>query len=233
MYIIGHRGKISNNFYEENTLESFNTALIEGASWIEFDVRKCSDGGIVVIHDDTTATICHESYKINNIKINDWKKLKTKNGYSLPTLEDILTNLYNRKCGINIEIKDDCVNEVCSIVNKSNWNKEYIVITSYVPTDINKTLHNHNLRAGLLIDTFEELDNIEKVEWSNNLKKLVILNHNLINIELITFFKQYDFDIWIYTLNDLNEDMIEWIYSEYIDGIITDCPHHISNYFYF
>jgi glycerophosphoryl diester phosphodiesterase len=49
--IIGHRGAAA--IAPENTLVSFERALLDGADGIEFDVRLARDGVPVVIHDST------------------------------------------------------------------------------------------------------------------------------------------------------------------------------------
>jgi glycerophosphoryl diester phosphodiesterase len=49
--VIGHRGAAL--YAPENTLESFQLALAQGADALEFDVRAAADGEAMVIHDPT------------------------------------------------------------------------------------------------------------------------------------------------------------------------------------
>jgi glycerophosphoryl diester phosphodiesterase len=49
--IIAHRGDSVNA--PENTIPAFLSALEKGAHGIEFDVKLCLDGHVIVIHDQT------------------------------------------------------------------------------------------------------------------------------------------------------------------------------------
>ena len=49
--VIAHRGDKS--FAPENTLAAFNLAAEKGADAIEFDVKLCADGQVIVLHDQT------------------------------------------------------------------------------------------------------------------------------------------------------------------------------------
>ena len=51
--IFGHRGAPGYPRQGENTIASFKKALQCGANGVEFDVRRCADGQLVVIHDET------------------------------------------------------------------------------------------------------------------------------------------------------------------------------------
>jgi glycerophosphoryl diester phosphodiesterase len=53
MLVIGHRG--ASAAFEENTLAAFAGAIAQGADGIELDVRRTSDGGLALSHDDTLA----------------------------------------------------------------------------------------------------------------------------------------------------------------------------------
>jgi glycerophosphoryl diester phosphodiesterase len=50
-WIIGHRGASGES--PENTLESFQLAVTQGACMIEMDLQLTADGHIVVVHDWT------------------------------------------------------------------------------------------------------------------------------------------------------------------------------------
>lgn len=48
-HLVAHRGLMAN--YPENTLIALESALLCGASYIEFDVQCTADGELVVFHD--------------------------------------------------------------------------------------------------------------------------------------------------------------------------------------
>lgn len=60
--VVGHRG--ASHDFPENTLAAFEGAAAQGADWVELDVRRTSDGVLVVHHDPVLAdgrVICHTS----------------------------------------------------------------------------------------------------------------------------------------------------------------------------
>jgi glycerophosphoryl diester phosphodiesterase len=81
--VFGHRGCSTK---PENTLESFEHALLSGADGIEFDVRTTSDGVLVVIHDaDLTRTTGLDGL----VHRTAFETLRQGNG-SVPTLGEVL-----------------------------------------------------------------------------------------------------------------------------------------------
>jgi glycerophosphoryl diester phosphodiesterase len=55
--VVGHRGFGSGATagYRENSVESFLAAAASGVTWVELDVRRSSDGELVVWHDPRSA----------------------------------------------------------------------------------------------------------------------------------------------------------------------------------
>lgn len=51
--IIAHRG--ASGHHGDNTIAAYQAATSLGATWVELDVRRLGDGGLVVSHDPTTA----------------------------------------------------------------------------------------------------------------------------------------------------------------------------------
>lgn len=90
--IIGHRG--ASKAFRENTIEAFVGAAEAGADWVELDIRRSSDGEIVVHHDPRT-----EDGQLIAATAAD--KLP---GY-VSSLSDVLDACGDM--GVNIEIKND------------------------------------------------------------------------------------------------------------------------------
>lgn len=89
MKVFGHRGAPGYPRVDENTMRSFRKALQYGADGIEFDVRRCGDGQIVVVHDDTVSAFTYDALK----------------ELEIPRLVDVLDQL-GGKCLLNIELKE-------------------------------------------------------------------------------------------------------------------------------
>ncbi|MGD8922322.1 MAG: glycerophosphodiester phosphodiesterase [Candidatus Zixiibacteriota bacterium] len=98
--IIAHRGAVS--FAHENTLEAFEAAVQIGADAIEFDVRRTSDGVLVIHHD---ATLPGKRRQVANATCEELKLSGARRGYHIPTLEETLHHLCGR-IALDIELKE-------------------------------------------------------------------------------------------------------------------------------
>ncbi len=91
-YIIAHRGASKQSL--ENTLEAFLLARELGADWVEFDVRRSSDGVLIIHHDAS---------------LEDGRILAETSSTELPahipSLAEVLEALVD--VGMNVEIKND------------------------------------------------------------------------------------------------------------------------------
>ena len=105
MIIFGHRGAPGHPRYGENTIASFNKALKDGATGLEFDVRRCADGRIVVIHDETIDRTTGGAGRVSDLPYEDLKRFDAGFGESIPLLSDVLDE-FGSKCLLNIELKE-------------------------------------------------------------------------------------------------------------------------------
>ncbi len=116
--IIGHRGAAA--VAPENTLVSFERALLDGADGIEFDVRLASDGVPVVIHDATLRRTAlrrgrvsgTSSIELGEMDAGTWFNLrypsKARPEYSratIPTLADVFQLLQKSEALLYVEMK--------------------------------------------------------------------------------------------------------------------------------
>lgn len=108
--IVAHRG-FSGRF-PENTLRAFREALKLPVDAIEFDVRKTSDGMLVVIHDETVDRTTQGSGRVNELTWDNIKKLdagtrkgKEFAGEHIPSLGEALESIMGQTMAL-IEIKE-------------------------------------------------------------------------------------------------------------------------------
>ena len=127
--IIGHRGAFSEA--PENTMLSFNTAYELGADMIEFDVRMCKSGEIVVIHDAEVDRTSNGEGKVGEMTLEELRKLDFGDGEKIPTLEDVLDFAKNR-IFLNIELKEeDIVEKVVKLIEKYKMERQVIISSFY------------------------------------------------------------------------------------------------------
>lgn len=107
MQIIGHRG--ARGLETENTIESMQKALEVGADGVELDVWTTRDGVPVVSHDSDLVRMTGHNGQIFDLHYSQIKKIKTRNGKSIPTAEEALEHLNGLV--IFLEVKDFFLND--------------------------------------------------------------------------------------------------------------------------
>lgn len=94
MVIIGHRGAAA--LAPENTIASIQAAVKAGADMVEFDVQLTSDGHFVLMHDYSLLRTVGDERLVCDLTLQQLKKLKTLDGYQIPTLDKALSACGNK-----------------------------------------------------------------------------------------------------------------------------------------
>lgn len=105
MVILGHRGTRQRG--TENTIESFDAALLEGADGVELDVRLSADGKVVVFHDPELSrmTLGRDQRAVHDVSSSELLRLPLAGGGSIPLLDDVLQWSRDHLAHLNIELK--------------------------------------------------------------------------------------------------------------------------------
>jgi glycerophosphoryl diester phosphodiesterase len=129
---IGHRG--ARGLVDENTLESFKKAIEIGVDDVEFDIQRTKDGVFVIMHDQTVDRTTDGHGAIKDMTVAEFKKLKTKSGFTPPTLEETLAYLKTTNVGVILDIKypdPKCIPAVYALVEKYGLVSRTVFETSY------------------------------------------------------------------------------------------------------
>ena len=103
MNCIAHRGFAGDN--PENTVGAL-AAAAEAADWVEFDVRRCGSGEVVVVHDDTVDRVTDGSGAVADHTQAELARLDVlDSGEGVPPLAEVLAVL-PRDAAINVELKE-------------------------------------------------------------------------------------------------------------------------------
>lgn len=103
MDCIAHRGFAA--VAPENTITALEGAA-ETASMVEFDVRRCGSGELVVIHDDTVDRVTDASGRVANLDRSTLATLDVLgSGTGVPTLDEALQAV-PEGTGLNVELKE-------------------------------------------------------------------------------------------------------------------------------
>lgn len=132
--VLGHRGASARE--TENTMESFDLAMSEGAHGIELDTRLSRDGVPVVFHDDDLRRLADRPERIDSLSAAELARVQLRGDRRIPTLAEVLADIPG---WINVEIKPppaarirawgDAVNEVID----DSGARERILVTSFHP----------------------------------------------------------------------------------------------------
>lgn len=114
--VIGHRGACGHA--PENTLASIHKALEFKVDALEFDVRCCKSGDVVLMHDHTLERTTNGKGRVAAKTLAQLRKLDAGDGELIPTLEEALLAI-GRKAMAIIELKDlECTEAVADIITQ-------------------------------------------------------------------------------------------------------------------
>lgn len=144
--IIAHRG--ASRVRRENTLEAFEAAIAIGADAIEFDVRRTSDGVLIVHHNSRLSPLNHAIAEYNYAALKD-KALEI--GYHLPRLEEVLRQCVGR-ISLDIELKRQGYEIETTALVKRYYNSDNAVFKSFSSSVVARLKASApEFRSGLLI----------------------------------------------------------------------------------
>lgn len=85
--VIGHRG--ASMHAPENTLAAFRLAHAQGADGIEFDIKRCKTGEVVIMHDATVDRTTNGSGGVHTLSLAALRALDAGHGEPVPTLDEL------------------------------------------------------------------------------------------------------------------------------------------------
>lgn len=103
---IAHRGGSGGTGAPEGTIGAFKASIDAGADWLEFDVRRTSDGVLVVLHDETVDRTTGGTGPIAGLTLAEVQALDAGGGARIPTVEEIVDLAKRARVPILPEIKD-------------------------------------------------------------------------------------------------------------------------------
>ena len=100
--IMAHQG--DDEIFPGNTVEAFASAVAKGAAMIEFDVRRCKSGELILNH-DLTIPYKGVKRKLCDLTLSELKSID-KRGCRIPTLQEGLAVLPKEGVWLNVHIGD-------------------------------------------------------------------------------------------------------------------------------
>ena len=219
-----HRG--GTEFAPENTYEAFSSAVSIGYKYLETDVHPNADNKLMAFHDSSVDRVTNYKGKICNFTSSELKKIKVKEKFQIPFLEDLIESF--SKSFFSIDMKSDqsvkplikliksmnAVDRVC-FASFSQDRLDYVrdefdnkCITSMGPREIIKT------KISSIINFKQKIiPKISSLPISRYRIKLLNKRH-------INFLKSLNIKVIAWTINDV--EAINKLIDLGVDGIMTD-----------
>ena len=226
MLKIGHRGAMG--YQPENTLASFRQAKKMKVDVIEFDVRRCKSGELVVIHNKTVNDTTDSKGVVKQLTLEELKKMDAGNGEKIPTLAEAIYTI-GPKMKINIELKDqniakDVCNFVKNIIKTDKFTYENFIVSSFSKREINNFIKLcPQIKTGKLVRLFFT----GNIFFSKKIKTDFVIIHKYAPFKKILAKKVHRLNkkIGAYTIN--NKKQILFLKKNHFDAIFSNFPDRL------
>jgi glycerophosphoryl diester phosphodiesterase len=226
-----HRG--ASEVAPENTMSAFCIGLFMGANGIETDVRRTSDGKLVLFHDASMSRITGAEAGIESMTYDDLLKLDFgayKNsffkGEKIVLFEDFLRYFHDKDIEFAIELKGSGIEKdtVEMLYHYSVTDKS--IVTSFKIEELRQIRSfDNSIRLGYLTGRIsdETLDLLESLGI-----KQICPNAKTIDIDSVRATKERGFSVRVWGVKT-NELMIRSVTCG-VDGLTVNFPDRLNDY---
>ena len=136
--IVAHRGAAGSNI-PCNTIPAFDIALKGGASILEMDLFKSTDGKIFIFHTGKEPYQLNQNIDLTKLDSEEIKKLRLINVDFNPTqwginsFDDVLEHFKGR-CILNLDRIGDCIPDVIKAVERHNMKDQVLLKHAPIPS---------------------------------------------------------------------------------------------------
>ncbi len=219
MIIFGHRGAPGYPRHGENTIASFRKALQHGATGLEFDVRRCGDGQLVVIHDETIDRTTNGRGRVRSLTYADLCKYDAGFGNPIPLLADVLDE-FGARCLLNIELKENGIADDVKKLVLERRLERHVILSSFEWQELARAVPE--IPIGLLSSKLANL-----IAAARDLRATAIHpQKDVVTPTVIEAAREVGLQIHVWTVNHPAE--ISKFRSLGADGIFTDFPERCS-----
>ena len=136
--VVAHRGAAGSNI-PCNTIPAFDIALKGGASILEMDLFKSTDGKIFIFHTGKEPYQLNKNIDLTKLDSEEIKKLRLINVDFYPTqwginsFDDVLEHFKGR-CILNLDRIGDCIPDVINVVKRHNMKEQILLKHAPIPS---------------------------------------------------------------------------------------------------
>lgn len=217
-----HRG--AHELATENTRAAFEAAIMPGVDFIETDVRRTSDG-LLVLHHDASAF----GELIAETGFDRLLQRSREQRSDLTTFEELLT-LAKGRVSLDIELKEPGYEEeIIAALRRFGMREDDFVITTFLGESLRrcKALYP-GPRYGLLIEAKRDASASNHTSaWIEELKNagadFVAPHATLITPGFLKEMQAQGYPAWVWTVDDPAE-MTQFLQTPGVEAIITNHP---------
>ena len=220
--VIAHRGA-SALAPHENTREAFQIAIDLKADMAEFDVRKTSDNILIVFHDGTI-----DGRKIGDMTYNRINDIASKEGYRVPTLDEVL-ELCSGKICLDIELKESGYERrVIDLVKGRFGYGEFSIKSFKDKVSYNVKAIDPRIKTGLLVGKKKAKLGVRLNEYfpERRMRRckadFISPNYLLCTKKFVKRMKRKHIPVYVWTVNDPH--WMRRMCRLGVDAVITDRP---------
>ncbi len=233
MRLLGHRGSPGVPRFGENTRTSFLKALENGAAGIEFDVRRCGDGTIIVLHDATIDRTTDGSGSASSLTYPQISRYDAGHRDPIPRLADILDE-FGPRCFLNIEVKETGLAREAAQMTLMRGLRDTVAISTFDDDDQTpESAGSWNELAAIalsiptaLLATPQKLARLGAEHFVNAARsrnaRAIHPPKSAVTPHLIDLAHGANLAVRVWTVND--RDTARQCRDFGVDDLITDCP---------
>ncbi|WP_182867510.1 glycerophosphodiester phosphodiesterase [Rhodopirellula sp. JC639] len=231
--IVAHRGYSA--IAPENTLAAIDEAIRAGAQGCEFDVYRCGDGSVVLMHDKTVDRTTDGKGRVIELSLEQLRQLdagswkdKRFAGEPVPTLKEALERLRGTNCQPVIEIKMDGISRQVIDDVRALGMVDQVAVIAFSKTVVQeiRALEPDLTCAWLYGKTVsgtpkQQADFLQSQARQCN-ATIVDLNYKLLSPGLVAELKRRGLGVWTWTVNEAA--VMQALHRWGVDSITTDRP---------
>jgi len=222
--IIAHRGAPSDA--KENTIESFEKALVSGADMIEFDVRRTKDNVLIAFHDESI-----QGHSTKDLTFEAMSQMAKHQGFEIPTVEEVLK--WSRgKIKLDVELKEEGSEKETVELLSGYFEEDQFVITSFNDDSLGVIKERYpDIKTGLILGrdlpSYRFLTRLQEFFPMKRCKEakadFLVAHFKLLRVGFLERARRSHLPVFVWTVND-QETIWKLLRDRRVYAIVTDKP---------
>lgn len=221
--VIAHRG--SGIGYPENSLEAYQNVGRTQTDGVEMDVRRTSDGVLVLCHDATVTRTSNSNGFVSRKTYEQLLRIDF-HGTKIATLEETLAYLSTTKLQIFVEFKESGVAEDCVELARRYGVEDQVVFFSFDRAEVREASRlAPEIRTAYLLNRTSGIGSVIRDAQKNGVDYLVF-NQRVLTTDLAFDVHSAGLKLGAYTVNTARDERKSREFG--LDILITDYPTMMS-----